>query len=230
MVKSDLINRHPFGIREDVPDIISGGQFGAVLSRAGVGKTALLVQLALNAMLRDKNVLHISMNDPVDKVTLWYEELFHHLTRRDDIEQGGLLLETLLPHRFIMTFRISSFSVPKLRERLSDLDEQNIFRPDVVILDGLRFGEPINDCLAEMKALAAEQSLQVWFSVHTHRHEDTSLDALPAPLENIKELFDVALKLEPDGTDIRIKPLKGPQAVVSGLSELALDASSMLIK
>jgi len=230
MVKSDLINRHPFGIREDVPDIISGGQFGAVLSRAGVGKTALLVQLALNAMLRDRNVLHIGMHDPVDKVTLWYEELFHLLTERGDVEQGGLLLESLLPHRFIMTFRIAGFSVPKLRERLADLAEQGIFRPDMILVDGLRFDESIRGCLEEMKALAGEQSLQVWFSVHTHRHEEPSAGAFPAPLADVQDLFDVALKIEPEGTDIRIKPLKGPEAAVSGLSQLTLDASSMLIK
>lgn len=230
MVKSDLINRHPFGIREDVPDIISGGQFGAVLSRAGVGKTALLVQLALNAMLRDRNVLHISMIDPVDKVTLWYEELFHLLTERGDVEQGGLLLESLLPHRFIMTFRIAGFNIPKLRERLADLDAQDIFHPDMIIVDGLRFDESMRGCLEEMKALAGEQSLQVWFSVHTHRHEEAPEGEFPPSLLSIEDLFDIALKLQPEGTDVRIQPLKGPEAVISGLSRLTLDASSMLVK
>ena len=224
MVKSDLITRHPFGLQGGEPDIISEGQFGAVLSRAGVGKTALLVQLALNAMLRDKNVLHISLNDPVDKITLWYKELFHHLTQRDAVEQGGPLWESLLPHRFIMTFRIAGFSVPKLRERLADLAEQNIFHPNVVIIDGFRFNESIRQCLTDLKTLAAEQSLNVWFSVHTHRDEENP------PLLGLEDLFEVALQLQPEGTDIRIEPLKGPADAVSGLSQLALDASSMLIK
>ncbi|MDO9514973.1 MAG: AAA family ATPase [Syntrophales bacterium] len=225
MVKSDLITRHPFGLQGDESDIISEGEFGAVLSRAGVGKTALLVQLALNAMLRGKNVLHISLNDPVDKITLWYKELFHHLTQRDTVEQGGPLWESLLPHRFIMTFKIAAFSVPKLRERLADLAEQNIFNPDVVIIDGLRFNESIRECLTDLKTLAVEQSLHVWFSVHTHRNEEE-----PYPLLGLEDLFDVALQLQPEGTDIRILPLKGPEDAVSGLSKLALDASSMLIK
>ncbi|MBW2560613.1 MAG: AAA family ATPase [Deltaproteobacteria bacterium] len=224
MVKSDLVTRHPFGLQGGESDIISAGEFGAVLSRAGVGKTALLVQLALNAMLRDRNVLHISLNDPVDKVTLWYEELFQHLTQRDAIERGGPLWESLLPHRFIMTFKISAFSVPKLMERLTDLAEQNIFHPDMVIVDGLRFNESTRECLADMKTLATEKSLQAWFSVHTHRQEK------PSPLLGLEDLFEVALQLQPEGTDIRIQPLKGPAHVVSGLSQLALDASSMLIK
>jgi len=230
MVKSDLITRHPLGLQGDELDLISAGQLGAVLSRAGVGKTALLVQLALNAMLRDQNVLHISMHDPVDKITLWYEELFHLLTDRGEAEQGDLLLESLLPHRFIMTFRVAGFSVPKLRERLADLDGQNIFRPDMIIIDGLRFNESVRGCLEEIKALAEEQSLHVWFSVHTHRHEEPFSGAFPTPLEPVHDLFEVALHLQPEGTDIRIQPLKGPEPVVSGLSHLTLDASSMLVK
>ncbi|MDD5723958.1 MAG: AAA family ATPase [Syntrophales bacterium] len=230
MVKRDLITRHPFGLQGDEPDILSEGEFGAVLSRAGVGKTALLVQLALNAMLRDKNVLHISLNDPVDKITLWYKELFHHLSQRHAALPASQLWNSLLPHRFIMTFKIAAFSVPKLRERLADLTEQDIFHPDMVIIDGLRFDESIRECLVELKTLAAEQSLHVWFSVHTHRHEESPSGVFPSSLRNIQDLFDVALQLQPDGTDIRIQPLKGPAHVVSGLSQLALDASSMLIK
>ena len=48
-------------------DIISPGSFCAVLARAGVGKTSLMVQVALNAMLRGKKVLHISLDDSVKK-------------------------------------------------------------------------------------------------------------------------------------------------------------------
>ena len=32
----------------------------------GVGKTALIVQVALNTMLQQKNVLHVSLDDPVE--------------------------------------------------------------------------------------------------------------------------------------------------------------------
>ena len=70
MLKKDLILRNPLrvmGYEND--DILSTGQFGAVLARAGVGKTAFLVQLSLNALLRGKNVLHISLEDPVNKVS-----------------------------------------------------------------------------------------------------------------------------------------------------------------
>jgi len=230
MLKKDLITRHPLGLQGDETDIISKGEFGAVLSRAGVGKTAFLVQLAINTMLRNRNVLHISMNDPVDKITLWYKELFHHLAQRHAVEEASQLWESLLPHRFIMTFRVAGFSVPRLRERLADLTGQDIFHPDMVIIDGLTFNESARECLADLKSLAGEQSFHAWFSVHTHRDEETPQDGIPSRLMDVEDLFDIALQLQPSGTDIHIKPLKGPSKMISGLTHLTLDASSMLIK
>ena len=58
MLKKDLILRNPLrvmGYEND--DILNAGEFGAVLARAGVGKTAFLVQLSLNALLL--SLIHI---------------------------------------------------------------------------------------------------------------------------------------------------------------------------
>ena len=52
----------------ETDDIIQTGQFGAVCARAGVGKTSFIVQLAINTMLRNKNVLHISLENSVKKI------------------------------------------------------------------------------------------------------------------------------------------------------------------
>ena len=82
MMKKDLALRNPLKLLgRNNDDLLPEGGFGVVLARAGVGKTALLVQLALNAMLRDIDVLHISLSEPVKKVTLWYKEMFRHLTQ-----------------------------------------------------------------------------------------------------------------------------------------------------
>ena len=55
MLKKEVIYRNPLvNIGYDQEDILANGGFGAVLAHAGVGKTALLVQLALNMMIREK--------------------------------------------------------------------------------------------------------------------------------------------------------------------------------
>ena len=59
MLKNDLILRNPLRLMGyETDDILPEGGFGAVLARAGVGKTSFIVQLALNAMLRNKNVTY----------------------------------------------------------------------------------------------------------------------------------------------------------------------------
>ncbi len=230
MLKQELILRNPLRyLGFESEDILAPGEFGAVLAHAGVGKTALLVQLALNGMLRSRNVLHVSLNDPVNKVTLWYGELFHDLADRYEAPQIKKLWDSVLPHRFIMTFRVESFSVPKLEERLNDLTEQGIFKPEMMIIDGLHCDSALRPALVALKALAAKNGMHVWFTVHTHRHEKAGQDALPASFLPVADLFDLILELQTEHADIHIKPLKGASSTVP-TGALLLDPSTMLIK
>ncbi|MCX5838843.1 MAG: AAA family ATPase [Deltaproteobacteria bacterium] len=230
MLKKELILRNPLRqLGFETEDILSAGEFGAVLAHAGVGKTALLVQLAMNGMLRSRNVLHISLNDPVNKVNLWYNELFHHLAGSYEGAQTSRLWESVLPHRFIMTFRVESFTVPKLKERLNDLTVQGIFSPAMMIIDGLHFDESLRADLNDLKALAAGNGMHVWFTVHTHRHESPGKDGLPGSFSAIAGLFDLVLELQPEHADVHIKRLRGKESSPAGPA-LLLDPSTMLIK
>jgi hypothetical protein len=230
MLKKDLILRNPLrvmGYEND--DILNAGDFGAVLARAGVGKTAFLVQLSLNALLRDKNVLHISLEDPVNKVSLWYQEVFNLIAEQYKVDQISQIWESLLPHRFIMTFRVEGFSVPKLKERLSDLMEQNIFSPQMMIVDGLPFDESVHQALTEFKDLIKNHQMPAWFTIRTHRHDDPGPDGLPMQLAQLSDLFKIAIQLLPEGKEIHVKAVKGAESFSEHL-DLCLDPSTMLIK
>jgi hypothetical protein len=230
MLKNELILKNPLrrmGYESD--DILKGGEFGAVMARAGVGKTAFLVQLALNSMLREKNVLHISLNDPVKKVSLWYKEVFNRIATQYAIHQSVQLWDTILPHRFIMTFKVEGFSVPKLEERLTDLIEQEIFKPHAMIIDGLPFDNGINQDLSDLKKLASDQGMHVWFTVRTHRHEEPGPNGTPTQLVKVADLFEVAIQLVPVGKQIQIKAFKGPGSK-GDQSDLMLDPATMLIQ
>jgi hypothetical protein len=230
MLKNELILKNPLrrmGYESD--DILKGGQFGAVTARAGVGKTAFLVQLALNSMLREKNVLHISLNDPVKKVSLWYKEVFNRIATQYAIHQSVQLWDTILPHRFIMTFKVEGFSVPKLEERLTDLIEQDIFKPHAMIIDGLPFDNAVNQDLADLKRLASREGMHVWFTIRTHRHEEPGPNGTPAQLIQIADLFEVAIQLVPVGKQIQIKAFKGPGSG-GDQPDLMLDPATMLIQ
>jgi len=230
MLKNELILKNPLrrmGYESD--DILKEGELGAVMARAGVGKTAFLVQLALNSMLREQNVLHISLNDPVKKVSLWYKEVFNRIATQYAIHQSVQLWDTILPHRFIMTFKVEGFSVPKLEERLTDLIEQDIFKPQSMIVDGLPFDDRVNQDLAVLKNLAKRQGMHVWFTVRTHRHEEPGPEGTPAQLIPVGDLFEVAIQLVPVGKQIQIKAIKGPGSR-GDQPDLMLDPATMLIQ
>ncbi|MDD5167642.1 MAG: AAA family ATPase [Syntrophales bacterium] len=230
MMKNDLILRHPLrSLGYENEDILSKGGLGAVLARAGVGKTALLVQVALNTMLRGKKVLHVSMNDPVGKVALWYDELFQHLAEQHQIERTKTLWEDILPNRFIMTFKVEGFSVPRLEERLNDLTEQGIFKPDIIIIDGFQFDDKSRDALIKMKIIAEKYAVREWFTVPIHRHEEEGREGMPVPLLRVEDLFEVVLLLATENGETRIRALKG-SAVTGDSPVFVLDPSSMLIR
>ena len=231
MLKNDLILRNPLRLlRNEKDSILPPGGFGAVLARAGVGKTAFMVQLALNTLLRDKNVLHISLVDPVDKVTLWYKEVLNNIASTYKVKQIDQLWESILPHRFIMTFRVEGFSVPKLEERLSDITEQGIFNPQMIIIDGLPFeDESTGDALAGLKEMAKSRGMHVWFAVRTHRHEKPDSEGMPTQITDIVDLFDVVVQLQPQAEEIHVKALKGGPDSADPLP-LLLNPSTMLLK
>ena len=184
MMKNELSQRNPLRhLGLDTEQWREAGGFGAVMAPAGVGKTALLVQIALQSMIQKKCVLHVSLNDPVHKVTLWYDEILQDLTRAYPSERVADLREDILLHRFIMTFRVDDFTVPKLKERINDLVVQNIFRPDILIIDGFHFHPDVEPFMAELKTLAARHHCFIWFSLHIHREEKMDADGMQLVLK-----------------------------------------------
>jgi hypothetical protein len=228
MLKNKFIRLNPFRVMGyESEDIIPEGGMGVVAAYAGLGKTALMVQLALSAMLRGKRVLHISLNDPVNKVNLWYQELFNNIARQSGVEEINETWDAILPNRFIMTFRVEGFNFPKLKERMTDIIAQNIFLPQIVILDGLKFDASERDTLISLKAMAGKHAMRLWFTVHAHRHEESAADEMPSRLVPLTDLFDVVFKLHPEGDEICIRPLGDKSAFAQ---PLFLDPATMLIK
>ena len=230
MLKKEIIYRNPLiNLGYDDEDILPNGGFGAVLAHAGLGKTALLVQMALNTMMREQSVLHVSLHEAVSKVDVWYHELFQNIAEKHNANEIQEYWDKIQPYRFIMTFRVEGFSVPKLEERLTDLMQQNIFKPHTVIIDGLKFDESGRGLLLNLKELAGKYSMRIWFTVHTHRHELPKENGLPLSFLHVADLFDVLVQLAAKGDEVYIKALKG-QAATAKQDSLLLDPATMLIK
>ncbi len=215
------------GLGHEDAALLSPEAFSAVCARPGVGKTAFLVQLALWAMSLEKNVLHVSLRDPIKKVDLWYQDLCASLARRSDEASPGR--GSVFPRRFIMTFKVEGFSVPKLEERMADLMEQNIFTPQVILLDGLETDTFSTGLVEDLKSLARRFSAPVWISLQIQQYpraEDPS--PVPAPLQAEDDAFKSIVFLEGTADQIQVKSVKG----ASGKARfpfLRLDPSTLLL-
>lgn len=231
MLKNDLMLRNPMRILDEAGTVpLPAGGFGAVLARAGVGKTAFLVQLALDSLLRGDRVLHISLDDPVQKVDLWYREVLANVAAQQAVADIAPLWESIGPQRFIMTFRVEGFSVPKLEERVTDLTAQNIFQPQMVVFDGIPFETAAAaELLTDLKDLAGRLGLRAWFAVRTHRHEPPAADGLPSQLQGVAHLFDALLQLQPEGDSVHVRALRGGPREGAHLP-LTLDPTTMLVR
>jgi len=224
MTEYKSIDYNPLGVKTDT--IIKKGSFAAVIARAGVGKTSFLVQVALSYILNRKKVLHISLHDSVKKISLWYKEILKDLADQHIIDMHGVPMDLLLPYRFIMTFKAEGFKLPGFVERFSDITEQEIFLPDVLIIDGFPLDETTQDLLKGIKAFALQNSLPVWFAGHIHRDEEPDANGTPSPFFHVADNFDVVLQLQPKGKKIYVNFIKG----LTNKSTIQIDPASMLIK
>src|ERR1044071_3194735 len=104
MYRKDVNERSPMRVFEkSMHGGLGRGNVGVVAARAGVGKTPLLVQIALDDLLRDRRVLHISHEHAVDHVRAYYDEIFHDIAQAMRLEEPASVLLDIEPNRRIFS-------------------------------------------------------------------------------------------------------------------------------
>ena len=201
---------------------------GLVMARAGLGKTAILVQFALDCMLLGNKVLHVSIGEGVDKTRSWYDDILALLTSGEKIET----IPEIMQNRMIMTFKESTFSKAMFVERLEDLVKQGIYQPECLIIDGYDFENNTKESLEEFRNVMTEQGLKmIWFSAVSHRDDDRiSAAGVPAPCHEVDGLFDTVLLINPEGDAMNLDIIKCDTGTIDPGTSLSLDPSTMLLK
>ncbi|MDY0220984.1 MAG: hypothetical protein RBR67_07590 [Desulfobacterium sp.] len=227
MLKNDLIQRSPAVIimgRENLHQ----GRFGAVLSRAGVGKTQFLVQIAISRLLEGQNTLHISLTDPMDKINVRYKEAFTSLVESIgyvDPLKANRLWEDIEPCKTGISYNELTFTAKKLRDYLKTLRKGDIKIPSMVIVDDLDFDTDLTDFMDDLKKISEDFETSFWFSMRSHREEPLSAEGYPKQLERLKDRFDKALFLQPRNEQIEAVVLKDGDRVKQ---RYALDPSTLM--
>ncbi len=254
MYRKDVNERSPMRVFEkSMHGGLGKGNVGVVASRAGVGKTALLVQIALDDLLRDRKVLHISHKHAVDHVRAYYDELFHDLAAVSQLDDRGTVQVDVERNRLICSHITQAASTPPSQRGGSPsigriLDTVNFardvvhFEPDVIILDGLDLEHAGVEALQALATLAKERSVELWLSTNADvapaprsassadsSSPSSAPDELPAPLDRLRALLDVVVVLASERDVVRLRLLKDHDNPTTADLHLRLDPHSMRI-
>lgn len=227
----DLIVNNPLralGLEDKAEEGKIPSMMGLVMARAGLGKTAILVQFALDCMLLGNKVLHVSIGEGIDKTRTWYDDILSLLTEGEKIET----IPEIMKNRMIMTFKESSFNKEILEERLDDLVQQNIYKPECLIIDGYDFDNNDKESLEGLRNFMNDRGLKmIWFSAVSHRNDSrVSLDGVPAPCHEVDGLFETVLLINPENDEMKLDVLKCDTCSVDPGSSLTLDPNTMLLQ
>ena len=179
-------------------------------------------------VMRGNRVLHVAIGETIDKTRDRYDDILAKMVAdlSDETEAD------LSRRRMIMTFKEHVFSRAMLEERLQDLIEQDVFKPDCLIIDGYDFDGNGRQDMEDLKQLMAELGISViWFSAIRHRNDPrVSADGVPAPCHTIDDLFEVVLLINPQDDLMKLDILRCAYCEVEPGTTLLLDPSTMLIK
>ena len=205
------------------------GNIGVVVARHGVGKTAFLVGVALDDLMRGRNVLHVALRQSLGRVREYYDEIFFDLARTSRLEDVEAIRREMERHRHIHAYLGNTFSVAKLRDDVRLLREHIRFEPAAMIMDGWDFEAASAADLAALHALAREFDAELWMSAVTHRESPRNERGVPQPLAAHEAQLDVIVRLAHDGKNVHVSLLKDHDNPEPGVVRLALDPVTMLL-
>ena len=247
MYRKEVNERSPMRVFEkSMHGGLGRGNVGLVAARPGVGKTALLVQIALDDLLRDRKVLHISHEHAVDHVRSYYDEIFHDLSVASHLEQEAAVRVDVERNRLIFShlghvkneppsIRGGHTPVTKILETVAFARDVAHFEPDVIVIDGFDFDHATPDSVKALRELAQKANAELWFSAQTEGREvDVALPSgktmkVAAPLDRYFDLVNVMVMLFSERDLVRLRLLKDHENPDVSDLHLRLDSHTMRI-
>src|SRR5215813_14067673 len=99
------------------------GNLGVVMARAGVGKTACLVQIGLDDLMRDRDVLHVALGQTLEHVQSWYDALFDDIAQRSGLEDKEAVRAQMTRRRIIKAYGDLSLPPERLERTLAMFEQ-----------------------------------------------------------------------------------------------------------
>lgn len=229
MVKAELNKKTPLRkLEEAVQGGVGKGNIGVIASRRGVGKTACLVHIATDKLMRDKHVIHVSYSNRVDHIITWYEDIFKEISKKRDLEDAMEVHDDIIKNRVIMNFNQDGVSVEHVLHSVKAMMEITV--TDALIIDGFDFTQAKEGDIAAFKAFAKDQGIEIWFS-DDYEKEDVfqNTEGVPHNLVPYLDTLDVIVTLHAEEGDMRLNLIKDHKEIHKEKLSLKLDPKTLLI-
>lgn len=213
MFRKEINEQSPLRILEaSIHGGLGKGNLGVVMARAGVGKTACLVQIALDELMRGRRVLHIALGtQSVDRVRSWYDSLFEDMADLNALDDRQKVANLVDQGRLIHVQRESLLTPEGLSQTAKLFATHLAFEPDVIVVDGFDwegYDLAASAWITSVKGIAGKMGAELWMSACTHRGAHGVALQVPAPCANFAKALDVVLLLEPEDDHVSIRLLK----------------------
>lgn len=205
------------------------GNLGVVVARHGVGKTAFLVGVALDDLMRGRDVLHVSLDQSVERVRTFYDEIFAELAHSEALQDVWQVQLGVLRHRRIHSYLGGTFRPSRFRESLRFLREHGDFAPTAIVFDGFDFAAARPEDLRELREVAREVGAELWMSAVTTRAATRNERGVPEPVAHLEPEIDVILTMTQDGKTVHVALHKDHDNPEVPDLQLALDPVSLLL-
>ncbi|MGH9869113.1 MAG: hypothetical protein ACREAA_13225 [Candidatus Polarisedimenticolia bacterium] len=230
MYRKELNERSPLRVFEkSIHGGLGPGNIGVAVGRHGVGKTAFLVGVALDDLMRGRKVLHVALDQSVEKVRTYYDEIFMDLARSSGLEDVGLERLEMERNRNIHTYINGSFSVDRLREAIAFMREHAHFVPRAIVVDGYDFEKATTEGLADLRGVAQDLEAELWMAAITHRESQVNQRGIPEHVARVESALSVIVSLQHDGKAVHIRLLKDHDNPEVSDTPVALDPTTMLL-
>ena len=228
--KEELIQRSPMRILEQsIHGGLNPGEIGIIASLSGIGKTSVLVQLALDKLLQGKKVIHVSFSRHTDHVLTWYEDIFNEFIGKKNIENAAEIKDELVKNRVLMNFNQDGITQAQVLKSLKAMIVEGGFAAEAIIIDGFDFSRADQDRVANVKAVAKELGLSVWYSC-TAKEKEFDKQNIPFVVKDFVNFIDVVIVMEPKHNYIELSVSKYREPSEAKAPALRLDPKTLLIK
>jgi hypothetical protein len=211
MIRQEAILQSPLRILDrSIHGGLGKGHLGVIMAPAGVGKSACLVQIGLDALLRGKAVLHVAVGQSVEHVSARYDALFDELAERVDLTDRGRVRQSIAHRRLIWSSVERVVGAKALDEALAAFQAHLELAPCTILVDGLHWEEPgSTETVRAFKKSAARIGAELWMTASGARAREAGRARRVAPLpDDCAALVDVGIFLEPHGRHARLTLVK----------------------